>query len=162
MQSSHSRPDPAAAVAGLREQALTVPSRQLHLDPAPGRMQVWGVIMEIGFPEATVTLVALADGTTSLYFSNGGGIIGVGQHQVVRSASDRLIATTDAHVAEFRPTSTHPLPATGRVRFYVRTFSGLKTAEADEQELANEGHPLSPIFLAAHGVITAIREGNPM
>ena len=36
---------------------------------------VWGVVMETGYPEAVVTLVSLGDRTTSLYFSNGGGII---------------------------------------------------------------------------------------
>jgi hypothetical protein len=39
-----------------------------------------GVLMETGYDSATVTLFALSDGTTSLYFSNGGGVIG-GQGQ---------------------------------------------------------------------------------
>ena len=45
--------------------------------------------------ESVASLVSIADGTTSLYFSNGGGIIGAGQHQKVRDASARLIALVD-------------------------------------------------------------------
>ncbi len=54
--------------------------------------------------------------------------------------------------------STHPLPAQGRVRFYVRTFGGLVTAEADEDDLGYERHELSPVFRAGHAVISEIRE----
>jgi hypothetical protein len=34
---------------------------------------VWGILMETGYSEATATLLALGDGTTSLYLSSGGG-----------------------------------------------------------------------------------------
>ncbi|HEX5832139.1 MAG TPA: hypothetical protein VFY16_14245 [Gemmatimonadaceae bacterium] len=144
----------------LREHALAVAAPDLDVAPAPGHTHVWGVLMETGYPEGVATLVCLADGATSLYFSNGGGVIGAGEHQRVRDAATRFIAMADACVAELEPTTTHPFPKAGRVRFYARTFHGLRTAEASEDELGAQPHPLSPVFLAGHAVVSAIRESG--
>lgn len=91
------------------------------LAPATALGRVWGVLMEIGYPEPVATLVALSDGTTSLYFSNGGGVIGAGEHGAVRDAASHLLTVANAHIANFEPTSATPLPTVGRVRFYLRT-----------------------------------------
>ena len=39
---------------------------------------VWGAVMDMAFPGGVATLVSLEDGTTSLYTSTGGGVIGGG------------------------------------------------------------------------------------
>jgi hypothetical protein len=54
----------------------------------------------------------------------------------------------------------YPLPDDGRVRFYARTFDGLMVAEANEKTLGQQRHRLSPLFLSAHAVISAIRESD--
>jgi hypothetical protein len=64
----------------LRQQVLTLDPAKIGL-PSSDKNQIHGVLMETGYPEAVATLVTIADGTVSLYFSNGGGIIGVGQHE---------------------------------------------------------------------------------
>ena len=117
--------------------------------------------METGYPIAVASLVAIADGTTSLYLSNGGGVIGAGAHKKVRDASARFIALVDAHADDFTVTDTHPLPKLGRVRFYVRTFDDVRTLEADERELGEGRHALSQVFHAGHAVIAAVREASP-
>ena len=153
--------DPAGAVRGLRQQALTVDAAQLGVAPTATRAHVWGVLMETGYPEAVATLVALADGTTSLYFSNGGGVIGAGEHSAVRAASETLLSTAEEHLGELAPAVGTPLPEVGRVRFYVRTFKGTVGAEAKEEDLGEGRHILSPLFHTAHSVITAVREASP-
>jgi hypothetical protein len=70
----------------LRERALAVAALELGLAPTAARPRVWGVVMETGHAEGGATLVVFAEGTTSLYFSNGGGIIGAGEHAIVRTA----------------------------------------------------------------------------
>jgi hypothetical protein len=52
------------------------------------------------------------------------------------------------------------MPSVGRVRFFLRTFAGTLTAEADEEDLGEGRHPLSPLFHAGHEVITAVRESS--
>ena len=146
--------------ADLREQAFTISPHGLGLAQRGGA-RVWAVLMETGYPDAVASLVTIADGTTSLYFSNGGGIIGAGQHAPVRAAAERFIAVANASVAHMANADSHPLPAIGRVRFYARTHDRLLTAEADETELGDGRHPLSTLFHAGHAVIAALREATP-
>ena len=150
--------DPAGVVSELRERALTVDASELQLAPAPGHEQVWGMLMEIAFPEAVATLVSFADGTTSLYFSNGGGTIGAGTKPRVRAASDQFVSAAHQYLDQFAVSDAHPLPSAGRVRFYARTFDGLRTAEASAEELGGGRHALSRLFYEGQKVITAIRE----
>jgi hypothetical protein len=155
------KPSPAEVSRELREQVFSLPARELGISPAPGHERVWSVLMETGCPEAVATLVTIADGTTSLYFSSGGGIIGAGEHAPVREAANIFIAAADANVDAFDPATEHPLPNTNRVRFYLRTFDGLLTAEANEEDLGEGRHPLSSLFHLGHDVIAAVREASP-
>lgn len=150
--------DPADVSRSLRDQALSVKADAIGATPTARRQHVWAVLMETGYPDAVASLVAFADGTTSMYFSSGGGVIGAGDHEHVRVASQVFLDQAEAHVVKFSPTTEHPLPAPGRVRFYVRTFGGLLTAEADEDDLGYERHELSPVFHSGHTVISEIRE----
>lgn len=160
MVSASSR-DPAEVIRALREQVFSISPGEVGMVPGPGHTRVWSVLMEMGYREAVVSLVSMADGTTSLYFSNGGGIIRAGQHQTVRDASLRFIALVDARIDELAFADTHPMPVVGRVRFYARTFEQLRTAEAGEHELGEGRHALSSWFHAGHEVIAAVREANP-
>jgi len=153
--------DPAQVVQGLREQVLTIQANQLGVAPTAERPHVWGVLMETGYSEAVATLVVLGDGTTSLYFSNGGGVIGAGTHDAVRVASESFLSKAEEHVADLAAVSATPLPDVGRVRFYVRTFTGILGAEAGQEDLGEGRHELSPLFHAGHAVITAVRESTP-
>ena len=153
--------DPAETIRGLRQHALTVSAAELGLGPTADRPQVWGVVMETGYPEAVATLVVLGEGTTSLYFSNGGGVIGAGEHAAVRAAGQIVLASAEQYLDGFTVTAATPLPGVGQVRFYLRTFTGTLSAEANEQDLGERRHKLSPLFHAAHSVIAAIREATP-
>lgn len=147
--------DPAAVARGLRDQALGVQAEQLHL--RPDRPPVWAVLMEIGYPKAVATLAVFADGTTSLYFSSGGGVIGAGAHASVQKAAETMLSTANQLRSVCTPVTATPYPEPGRVRFYLRSAEGTLGAEAQEQDLGNHKHALSPLFHAGHGVLTAVR-----
>jgi len=53
-------------------------------------------------------------------------------------------------------TRTFPLPRVGRTVFYMLTDSGVLTAEADENDLGEQRHALSPLFYAGQDVITQL------
>jgi hypothetical protein len=152
--------DPAQMMRQLREQALRVTASDLELGPTATRPHVWGAIMELGYPTGIATLMSLAEGTTSLYFSNGGGVIGAGEHAAVREAAESFLDVVEDHLADFPAVEATPTPRIGRVRFYVRTFDGTLGIEATEEELGGNLHSLSPVFHAGHAVITAIRESS--
>jgi hypothetical protein len=147
--------DPAQATADLRARLLRGTASQFSVQPVGG---VWGVLMETGYPEAAATLVALGDGTASLYFSSGGGVIGGGPHPSINAAARRLVEIAGRHVSELSPTREFPLPSNGDVRFYVLTTKGVLQGGAREESLGEGSHSLSEVFFAGHDVITGLRE----
>jgi hypothetical protein len=154
------KPKPTADSLALRDMALRVMPSELGLTPQPERPHVWGALMETGYDGGVASLVSFADGSTSMYFSNGGGIIGAGQHDAVRAAAETWLSSAEECLPNFVATVGTPLPGVGRVRFYVHTFEGVLTAEADEQDLGHGRHELAPFFHRAHRVISAMREAS--
>ena len=140
----------------LRQQVFSLDPSKIGVNLSSSN-SVWGVVMETGYPEAVVTLVALADGTVSLYFSNGGGIIGVGQHEGPRKASSEFLTFSNQFLGQALPTKTFPLPSQGNTRFYFLTSGGILTAESKEDDLGNNRLPLSPLFHKAQEVIAQAR-----
>jgi hypothetical protein len=149
--------DPAVMSRELRDKALSVTAADLSLAPTQTRLDVWGVLMELGYPQATATLAVFADGTSSLYISTGGGVIGSGEHKPVREESEKFLFAAQCFIEHFEPAGETPYPKPGRVRFYIRTFETTLAAEADEQELGRNLHELGPLFHAGHAVITQMR-----
>lgn len=119
------------------------------------------ILMETGYPEAVASLVCVADGTTSLYFSNGGGYVGCGEHEAVRAAALSFLAHAANFTGEMKRATAFPLPAEGYVTFYVVTTSGVLAAQAGEDDLGNMREKLSLLFHKGHEVIRAIREHSP-
>ena len=155
------RPDPAI-YHELRWRLLTVPVSELKLSPSPEHPVVWAGFMDWHVGSGVATLVAIADGTVSLYLSHGGGVIGAGTHEEVLRVARRFLATLEAHRASLAPVDSPPLPGPGRVRFIARTFDAtVATPELVTETVGSGGHPLSPLFDVAQELITAIRQASP-
>jgi hypothetical protein len=143
---------PADVYLGLRSQIFSVVPSEIGLGSP-----LWGCVMETGYPHGTATLVCLADGTTSLYTSTGGGIIGGGFHQAVATANAELLHVVNEHVAEMPSSADQSLPAAGKVIIRALTTSGQRRFEDTEAELGTGHSSMSALFYAAHGVITELR-----
>jgi hypothetical protein len=150
-------PEPVDVVKDLRTKVLSVSPADLGISPSQQLPNVWGILMEIGYPETLAGLVVLADGTTSLYLGHGGGFIGGGEYASVRAASARFLSVANRYHAGLQATRTFPYPDVGRVKFYVLTFSGILFADADEEELVQKAHRLEELFYAGQGVLTELR-----
>ena len=141
----------------LRQQALATRRTEVGIPAPPSEAPAWGILMETAYPGATATLLALCDGTTSLYLSSGGGVIGGHAHESVRQANTALIETANQYYQHLKPSESFPLPAEGHTLFYVLTDSGVLTGGGREDDLGYGRHPLSPLFHAGHRVITQLR-----
>ena len=139
----------------LRGELLNNPFQEAASLVAPGT-SVWGVLMETGYPQGPVTLLTIGDGTASLYFPTGGGVLGSGANADVRAAGTLLLITAHAMKSALSPAQSTDFPGRGRVRFFVLTVSGVLTAD-DEQSLGRGSGPLSTIFHAGQAVIAQIR-----
>jgi hypothetical protein len=154
-------PESAPIYTSMRNQILTLVPAEVGLGPSPQFPHVWGVLTEIGLDRGSATLVSLADGTTSLYLSSGGGFIGYGELAAVAAASQALVLEAERYCGTMVPATVFPLPAAGRIRFYVLTFDGALTAEADEGEVVAGRHVLAPLFHRSDDVITQVRLHSP-
>jgi hypothetical protein len=144
---------PADVYVGFRDLVLSL--RATDLDRSGDG--VLAALMEQGLEDVTVTLAVVVDGAASLYFSNGGGVLGAGEHEPVREASIAFLARTADVIDELTRTSVYPLPRRGHVRFYIVASDGVWTTEIDEDDLTTGRHVLSPLFDAGQAVIASIR-----
>jgi hypothetical protein len=150
-------PAPAQTYLQLRDRILNLNPSEIGLTPSKLTPHVWGVVMETGYPVGSATLVCLADGTTSLYFSTGGGILGSSEYTPVAEASRAFVTQAEGNLQYASLTHEFPLPEVGQVRFIILTYSGLFTGEAPQKTLAVGEHELSTLYLKAQEIIEQLR-----
>lgn len=145
------KPDPAV-YSQMRRTAL---EGQL---PRLGRDAVHVVLMDWHVDKGTVTVVAAADGSASLYLSSGGGYMG-GSEKVpaIRDAALHAVALASSLRFHFEPTETSPLPSLGDVTFYITTGRGVSRAVAPEAKLRAGADPLAGLSGAMQRIVTEYR-----
>ena len=146
---------PAEIYQTLRAQALRARADEIGLPEEPGAP--FGVLTETGYAAAVVSLVAMGEGTVSLYFSSGGGMLGGGKHDRVREAGLELVGDSADYIRLMETTKSFPLPGIGRVRFYILTPEGVYSYEASEHDLIQADDPLAPLYHQAQQVIAEFR-----
>jgi len=158
-----SGPSPPHATAAMRDRLLRMRAEELGIVPTPpaappdALADVWGCLLELGYPQGPVTLLFLADGTASIYFASGAAVLGTGAHVPVRAAG-RAFLETARHVCDaLLPTDDLAPPPSGHARFFALTRSGPRSAQAPEDELARGDGPLSVLYHAAQALLTQVR-----
>lgn len=142
----------------LRSKVFSLNPAEIGISQEKFGHPVWGMVMETGFDDGSYSLVTLADGTTSLYLSTGGGTIGAGEHQSVRDAVGHYLTGAQYFFDQTTPTEKFPRPSPGQVVFYFLGFDGVSVYESEEQKLGVGQDALSNLFYAAHQVIAEIRK----
>lgn len=147
--------DPAT-YAMMRRHAL-----ELRLPGVP-RDLVQSVLMDWHVDRGTVTAVAGADGSASLYLSGGGGFIGGGRRYAeIRDAALHAVAVATSHESHFEPTEMTALPALGDVTFYIIRSDGIRVAVASEARLRAGTDPLAALGGAMQRIVTEYRARYP-
>jgi hypothetical protein len=144
----------------LRGQVLALTPDRLGLKPTEDLPRVWAALMDLPASDSVASLLASAEGTSSLYFGTGGGIIGAGKHPQVRAASRRFLVALDAALDATGPATEAVLPTPGRIRFAIMTYDGMRGADVSEDDLKAGGHPLSKSFMAGHELIAYLRAAS--
>ena len=144
----------------LRNMVLTLDPAKAGMTPTETLPHVWGTVMDIGAERGWASLVTLADGTTSLYTSGGGGVIGGGAHEPVVEASARLLRLIEAGLDLFEPTDDLDPPGAGQTRFLALTYEGVRGRSAPTAQLAAGEDPLGMIFTAGNDLLTELRQAT--
>ena len=158
LASTGSADEANTAFEDLRKMVFELKPGDIGISRENFKHPVWGMVMETGYEDGSFSLVTLADGTTRLYLSTGGGTIGAGEHKGVRNAVGHYLTGAQYFFDQTRPAKTHPVPGPGKVIFYFLGFEGISTYEAPEQKLGIGEDKLSNLFYAAHEVISEIRK----
>lgn len=139
----------------LRNSAFKIKREEAGIPAPPPDRPVWAVLMETGHPHVTETLALVIDGTSSVYVSDGGGVIGGHGHENVRKANAEFMQLANRDRHHFQATEANPIPAPGFTVFYARTDAGL-LFYGDTQEAFMRGHVLSELFQAGQEAITQL------
>ncbi len=147
----------ADAMRELRLRALSAPAKEFGITPTKDVPRTYAVLIDFPIGQETATLVSISDGSTSLYTTSTFGIIGGGAHESVKSASARLISSSDKFYDEAKPTKTYPYPANGKVRFYFVSFRDVRVIEADLSLIESNKSKYASLFWLGQEVFTHLR-----
>ena len=135
---------------GLRQQFLGLNAGVVD---APLR----GAALELGMLGGSATVACVADGTTSLYISSGGGHLGMGEREPVRRANVAFLAAVGSGLDALAAAVDVPLPGDGEVNIVAVTAEGLRLLQCAEAEARDPGSAAYPLYAAGQEVITQIR-----
>jgi hypothetical protein len=115
------------------------------------------VLVDWNIDDQTASVLAMRDGTASLYTTSTFGIVGGHGHAKVRSAAETCTRRAAMHYDTSAPTTDFPYPKQGGVNFYLLTYEGVRLAVGDEAGINGGTDPTLPLFEAAQNVITELR-----
>ncbi len=151
------KPNPAEAGRALRQMMLTTPPAQTGEKPTQDFPRVYGILMDWPIGENTATVFSSSTGAASLYTTSTFGVIGGEGHETVRAAAIRFVRAADRLFDSAAPTTEYPYPATGRVRFYLLTFEGVRVLDTDFASIETRTSQYAEFFGLGQAVLTQLR-----
>lgn len=148
--------DASNPLAEMRLNLLQMNASEVGVIPTEALPRVWGVLMDMGYPNALVTVLTIADGTSSVYIGQSG-VIGAGEHPPVRAAGEALLKTAEACLEVFKPGVGIDAPGVGEVRFHILTHGG-RFGGSWPIQVAGDGVGLeSAMFHAGQALLSQVR-----
>jgi hypothetical protein len=140
----------AEVYLGLRNIALTSEIQESDQN------KPYAVLMEFHRPNGVVTLASFSAGDTSLYFSNGGGILGSGTTESVASTSKTFVKDSANYIQYGEKVTEFPHPKKEEVLFYIRTKEGVYLAKDTLENIEKGKSQLTKLYSSGNIVITAV------
>ena len=145
----------------LREVAFSTRPEDVEVQPAPGKEQVYGVIVEYQVEDGLVTVASFASGDASYYRSSGGGKIGGRREPTVAGAARSLVALAQVQLTDLAPTKDYPTPTPGSVRIYALTTAGLRSAEEVRADIQDPQDRLAALFAGGRKIVSEFEAADP-
>jgi hypothetical protein len=122
---------------------------------------VRGLVVDVPASGGAVALVALADGTASMYTSAGGGIVGAGLEPQVAAAVRQLLDVAGAQQALFVDPDDRALPPEESVRFHWLTAHDARRLDVPADAFwGRVPHALAPTIGATQQFIAALQAAD--
>jgi hypothetical protein len=153
-----SESSPKDIYLGLRSQIFGLSPGKIGIALNAPDTEPFAAVMDWGLAGGVATVVAIADGTVSIYLSSGGGSIGGGQgHPSIRQAGRDFLNLAKQSFPRMHSATEYPLPEVAGVFFYVCTKVGVFSTQTSEKELNLTQHPLRNLGDAAQRIISEYR-----
>ena len=137
--------------------AFNATAEQTQLAKTTDPDKVYGVITDWDLGEGLATLVTFETGEASMYYSNGGGIIGGVGHDNVKKSVTMFISLAQSYLDKTIKTDTTMLPDKDCVKFYLLTPKGKFVAQESIKNIENESSKWLPFFEEGNKVISELR-----
>jgi len=149
--------NPADAGKKLRLLALTTPADKLGFAPDDEYPIVYGVVTDWNLDSQTASIVAMRDGTASLYTTSSFGIVGGEVHDAVRKAAQEYVKVAGRYFEKSVPVYDYPYPEQGKVNYFLLTYYGVRFCVGDVAGIDNGSDQTAALFEAAQKMLTALR-----
>jgi hypothetical protein len=160
-RTTSSSPSAEQVYDGLRTAALGVTEATVGKPPVE-HSQVLGAVIDIPSAGGVASVVAMADGTTSMYTSTGGGTIGAGAHEAVAAKSHALLTALQGLMDMFPPDDRVDLPPSDLVQITMMTPTGRRRASVPAAAFwGREPSTVVALIAAIQEVISAIQQTGP-
>lgn len=140
--------------ADLRRLALNTPP----FDPTARADEPYAVITEFLQGETVVTMSAFATGDASIYFSTGGGIIGLVGKPDVAALARQAVADIAGLASRLDRSDALDPPGQGEFCFYVLTPGGRRVCRVHASGTAQKDGPEVQLIRSTGALLTKIRE----
>ena len=155
---SNNQKDDEYTYASMRKLAFTIKPEDMDIKIG-NDYQVYGAVVDMGVDSNKIaTMICFIDGTTSLYFSDGGGIIGAGRHESVKNAASTFLENCfSALPVTENADSIDKLPAENQHTFYLFTKAGIFTITINLHDV-KKCKEYQSLFTQSHIVLNEIRK----
>jgi hypothetical protein len=152
--------NPADIYGAMRGQVLALQPTPRIPETLSGQ-RVIAAVVDQNVGSGTATLACVADGSTSLYYSNGGGELGLGHaHPGVREATRAFLAGAGALCTLLERSVDYPLPAPGQAAVHLITGEGVFRQVFDLDRIETYSDGLRELEGLYEGVLAAIRKAK--
>lgn len=147
--------------AGLRQQALGMSPENAGF-AMDNKDTVYAAVVDMPINGTIVTMACFYDNTVSLYYSNGGGLFGVGQkYEEVSKASYSLLTSTKLILSHLEKADNYDLPDNQHSSIaYLLTGNGIYKAILDMEYIQQAEPYLQYLNSLIQNVLSKIRESG--
>jgi len=144
----------------LRRQALEMRLDTGGSERGTGTPMSFGLIHEFWQRDVLVTLAAFRTGDLSLYFSNGGGILGGIQHENIAQIVRKTIPLLGPLTPQLERSDDIEPPKPGEITFTILTDEGRFRSRLNAMPERSKENANFQLFALSQGLITELRKAS--